>query len=118
MLIGYKLSPQSRQKLLERFPPKYPRVICDHITYQFGAPRDAPLPSEPEIVEVVGYINSDDGVEGLLVNIDGTVDRPDGNKYHITLSLNKDRRPVETNDFVDTADSIDPIAIDVKVYSE
>lgn len=118
MFIGYRLSPQSREALLEAFPPKYSRVICDHITYQFGAPNDSVLPAAPESVEVFGYIDSEDGIEGFTVSIDGETVRPDGSKYHITHSINPDRRPVETNDFVDEAERIDEIPLDVKVYTE
>lgn len=118
MLIGYKLSPQSRAKLLEAFPPQYAKVRCDHITYKFGVPKDAELPEQPKVVEVVGYIVDETGLEGFLVSIDGNTVRPDGSKYHITLSLDQDRKSVETNDFVDEAVAIDAIPINVIVYSE
>lgn len=83
----YVLSQQSRAALAALFEPKYSKFIGHHITYQFGVAEDAPLPPTPKSVKVIGYIDSSDGLEALVVNIDGTTDRLDGSTYHITWSL-------------------------------
>lgn len=113
MFTGYLLSESSRQRLLSSFPPRYERFIGEHITEQFGVSKDTPPPALPTEVKVVGHIDSGDGVEGLLVSVDGRTDRPDGSKYHITWSLSTNRKPAETNKYVDTATPVEPIAIDV-----
>jgi hypothetical protein len=43
---------------------------------------------------------ADDGrsLQCLVVEIDGTTDRPDGSTYHITWSLGPRRRAKESND--------------------
>jgi len=38
------------------------------------------------------------GVECLVVELDGTTDRPDGSTYHITWSLGPGRKARESND--------------------
>ena len=60
---------------------------------------DAPLPQESE-GEVVGRVDDGEGVEAMVVQIDGSADRPDGGKYHITWSLGPGRKPVESNDVI------------------
>jgi hypothetical protein len=39
-------------------------------------------------------------VEAMVVQIDGTTDRPDGSTYHITWSLAEGREAVESNDVI------------------
>lgn len=113
MFTGYELTEQSRNMLLSAFKPAYSRVIAHHITYEYGVSKDALPPEMPKICEVVGYIK-ENGVEGLLISIDGSVKRPDGSKYHITWSLDTGHKPVETNNYVDNATPINPpIKIDV-----
>lgn len=114
MYTGYLLSETSRIELLEKFPPKYKRVIAHHITEAFGVPADIEPPNIPDSVKVTGYIDSGDGVEGLLVSVNGSNVRPDGSKYHITWSLDEGRKPVETNIYVDKAKPVKPIEISVK----
>ena len=113
MFTGYELTKASRDKILKKFPPKYEKTICHHITEKFGVAKDAPAPKMPKSVSIVGYIDSGDGVEGLLVEIDGTSDRSSGSKYHITLSIDNDRKPVETNKYVNSAKIITPFEIKV-----
>ena len=36
-VIGWKLPLNQRSALLERFPPRYEKLIADHVTLQFGA---------------------------------------------------------------------------------
>lgn len=83
---AYLLSDESKNLLLQRFIPKYPKIIAHHITVEHGIPNDS-APPETASLKVVGYADSGDGIEALVVSVDGTYDRPDGNIYHITWSL-------------------------------
>ena len=114
MYTGYLLTDQTRSKLLAQFPPKYERVVGHHITEKFGVGPEVPAPDMPSSVMVVGYIDSGDGVEGLLVAVNGSTNRKDGSKYHITWSLANGRKPVETNNYVNDAVDVEPIAIAVE----
>ena len=96
-VIGWKLSDEERERLLELFPPRYERTIADHVTLRVGAARDAPLPPE-DSAEVVGRADDGDSLECLVVAIGGTTDRPDGSTYHITWSLGPGRKAKESND--------------------
>lgn len=111
MFIGYELSPSTRNMLIELFPPKYERVICHHITEKYGVTKDHAVPEKPEKIQIVGYIDSGDGIEGFIVAINDSVERPDGSKYHITHSISDNRKPVDTNKYTDKAEQIDPINI-------
>lgn len=94
---AYNLTETSREQLLRAFPPQFQRVVAHHATYQFGVPSDGPLPPEPQSATIVGYA-SDEAIEALVVEIDGSTKRPDGQIYHITLSLEPERRrPVDSN---------------------
>lgn len=115
MYTAYKLTEKARKTLYLLFPPTYPDFIGHHITERFGVPEGTSAPKVPKLVEVVGYINNGDGIEGFLVEVNGSSDRPSGGKYHITWSINRDKgyKPVNTNDYVDQAKPIHPIRIDV-----
>jgi hypothetical protein len=94
MVLGWKLPPQEREKLLERFPPKYENVVADHVTLRVGA---GSLPDKPD-ARIVGRADDGESLECLVVELDGTTDRPDGSTYHITWSLGPGRRAIESND--------------------
>jgi hypothetical protein len=91
---GWKLPSDERERLLRRFPPKYEYVIADHVTLWIG---DGRLPAKPD-ARIVGRADDGDSLECLVVELDGTTDRPDGSTYHITWSLGLGRKAVESND--------------------
>ena len=92
-VTGWKLAKEDRERLLARFPPKYDEVVADHVTLKIGGTQ---LPPTPE-AKVVGRAE-DESLECLVVELDGTTDRPDGSTYHITWSLGPGREAVESND--------------------
>jgi hypothetical protein len=47
---------------------------------------------------VIGRADDGTSLECLVVEIDGTTDRPDGSTYHITWSLGLGRRARESNE--------------------
>lgn len=113
MYTAYVLDGKSRRELVKRFPPKYPELIGHHATVKFGVPKDAPKP-RPAKLEVVGYADDGEGLEALVVAVNGKVHRPDGSLYHITWSLDrsKGRKPVQSNTLVQAGyDPIDSIPI-------
>ncbi len=96
-VIGWKLPPDERDRLLQRLNPKYDNVVADHVTLKAGAGADTPLPEE-DCATVVGRSDDGDSLECLVVEIGGTTDRPDGSTYHITWSLGPGRKARESND--------------------
>ena len=96
-VTGWKLLPDERSALLERFPPRYENVIAHHVTLRVGATPETPLPRKAE-ARIVGRADDGDSLECLVVELDGTTDRPDGSTYHITWSLGPGRRARESND--------------------
>ncbi len=101
--------------LLERFPPKYENVIADHITLRTGATSSTPLPRKPR-ARVVGRADDGRSLECLVVELDGTSDRPDGSTYHITWSLGPTRRAKESNDLLrDRGWEPLPVPIDIEL---
>ena len=97
-VTGWKLPQVERDLLLQRFPPRYDEVVANHVTLVVGATPDTPLPREVGKADVIGRADDGAGVECLVVEIDGTTDRPDGSTYHITWSLGAGRRARESND--------------------
>jgi len=97
-VIGWKVDRAQREALLERFPPRYPDGIADHVTLRTDA-GDQPLPP-PVDAAIVGKADDNQGVECMVVAIEGTSDRPDGSTFHITWSLDKakGRRARESNE--------------------
>jgi hypothetical protein len=96
-VTGWKLPGEERERLLERFPPKYGKVIADHVTLRTGATPETPLPRKPES-RIVGRADDGNSLECLVLELDGTTDRPDGSTYHITWSLGPARKASESND--------------------
>lgn len=96
-VTGWKLPSDEREALLGRFPPRYENVIADHLTLRSGATAATPLPRKPE-ARIVGRADDGDSLECLVVELDGTCDRPDGSIYHITWSLGPGREARESND--------------------
>jgi len=97
-ISGWKLDGRQRDALLERFPPAYAEVICDHVTLKFGrGPRFDPTDIQAEII---GFANDRQGVQAAVVEIGGSSTRPDGGVYHITWSLGPGRMARESNDVI------------------
>jgi hypothetical protein len=95
---GWKLPEVERELLLQRFPPKYENVVANHVTLRTGVTSETPLPEKPSRSKVVGRADDGHGLECLVVELNGTTDRPDGSTYHITWSLGAGRRARESND--------------------
>jgi pyrimidine deaminase RibD-like protein len=87
--------------LLRQFVPKNPEVVCHHVTVDFRARTGSVLPDAVTHAEVVGYAY-EDGLEALIVSVNGSTDRPDGGTFHVTLSLDrsKGKKPAHSNDLV------------------
>ena len=96
--LAYTLSANSRNDLLHHFKPKYPEVICEHVTYKFPAKSTDALPPVAHEAHVVGYAE-EPGLEALVVEINGSTKRPDGGTFHITLSLSRElkKKPMHSN---------------------
>jgi hypothetical protein len=98
-VIGWKVAPGERDALLRRFAPAYQQTVADHVTLRSRVHAQAALP--PATVGViVGRSDDGNGVEAMVVQIDGSTDRPDGGTYHITWSLAPGRNAVESNDAI------------------
>ena len=69
------------------------------MTLRVGATAQTPLPKKP-LAQIVGRADDDESLECLVVELDGTTDRPDGSTYHITWSLGPGRRAIESNDLL------------------
>jgi len=95
-VIGWTLDQEDRAELLERFPPRFAKVVAHHVTLATDAEqRDLP----PDVrAAIVGRTDDGAGVEAMVVTIDGETDRPDGSTFHITWSLGDGRRARESND--------------------
>jgi hypothetical protein len=97
-VTGWKLARDEREILLQRFPPRYENAVADHVTLRTGATPQTSLPRAPSTARIVGRGDDGSGVECMVVELDGTTDRPDGSTYHITWSLGPTRKARESND--------------------
>lgn len=99
-VIGWLVPSDERRRLLERFAPAYPRTVGDHVTYKAGVVEDAPPPPAPETAEVVGVADDGQGVQALVLRLNGSTERWDGGVWHITWSLGETRKARESNDVI------------------
>jgi hypothetical protein len=97
--VGWLLPPADRSELLELFPPAYDLVVADHVTS--SAPEGTAMP-DIRSARIVGIADDGKGVQALVVEINGTTDRPDGSTYHLTWSLDSatGRDAHESNDVI------------------
>ncbi len=86
--IGWLLDETDRDTVLARFTPAWPDVIAHHVT--LASKSTDPLPTATA-GEIVGHVNDGEGLQALVVAIEGSTDRPGGGTYHITWSLDKAR---------------------------
>ncbi|MBY8826330.1 hypothetical protein [Sphingomonas colocasiae] len=98
-ITGWKIEARERAALLAQFAPRYARTVADHVTLHFATGPETPLP-EARTGEVVGVADDGQGVQALVVRIDGTTDRGDGSHFHITWSLAEGRAARESNDVI------------------
>lgn len=102
---GYQalvLDSPSRDLLLKQIKPEFTDIIAHHITVQFPATSQDPLPPQPKQIKVIGVASDHKGVQAAIVELDGTSQRPDGKIYHITISIDKSQgaKPVHSNDVI------------------
>jgi len=95
-VIGWTLDESDRAELLKQHPPRYAKVVAHHVTLATDA-EDRDLPP-PVRAAIVGRADDGQGVEAMVVSIDGETKRTDGSTFHITWSLGDGRRARESND--------------------
>jgi len=100
MVIGWKIEPECRERLLELVPPRYDRTVADHVTRRPFHENNAQPPPAIANARIVGRADDGAGVETLVVALDGTTMRPDGGTGHITWSLAEGRTAREANDLL------------------
>jgi hypothetical protein len=99
MVIGWKLDRAQRDALLARFRPRYAKAIADHVTLKANVAASTPLPPQAGC-RIVGRADDGEGVEAMVVEIDGSSARPGGGTFHITWSLAEGRKAKESNDVI------------------
>ena len=92
-VTGWKLDRGEREQLLADHPSRYAEAVADHVTLNAAG---GSLPPEVKAL-IVGRTDDGEGVEAMVVTIDGDTDRPDGSTFHITWSLRTGREAVESN---------------------
>jgi hypothetical protein len=96
-VAGWRIDRGEREALLRRFPPRYPNVVADHVTY--GRVPLAEVPTHGR-AELIGRADDGAGVEAMVVTLGGSSERPTGGTYHVTWSLGPGREAVESNDVI------------------
>lgn len=88
--VCYEIDKESKAMLMKMFPPKYPEEKYDHITVCMGGLYAIP-PKPAKKVEVVGIADDGNGIEVLIVKINGSPTRNDGKSWHITASYDSSK---------------------------
>ena len=85
-----------REGLIEYFPPRYPKIVADHVTLRHGTDSCTPLPTACR-GEIIAEVDDGAGVQAFVVFIEGTTERGDGSHFHATWSLGVGRQAKESN---------------------
>ena len=99
--MGWVIPEDDLQILKASYPPRYAPIAVPHCTLELGGSRGSRLPP-PRKGVVFGKIDNLDGVEALLLSIDGETVRPDGAVLHITSSLGPGRKPKDSHEAIRT----------------
>ena len=99
---GYLVN--NKQSLLDTLKtsgiePKHEKLIAEHITHKYPDKEKAPDASS---AEVYGYAHND-GVDALLMRVNGSTHRADGTPYHVTLSVAGGHKPAESGPMLQKA---------------
>ncbi len=116
--LGWFLSPEAREALLKRFPPKHPNVFAHHATFQFGPKPEhieqfAPHMGTISNANVTGYAEDDQG-QAVTLDIPNPI-TGSTQKMHVTLSTANDPvkgkaiAPVYSNKLLANAANIKPV---------
>ena len=99
MTIGWKLDEKCRQALLERFPPRYSEVVADRVSMLDTVDAEPPVPVLD--AKIVGHVDDGKGVEAMIVALYGSIDRYDGNAWHIPWSHAAGRDAEDSRKLID-----------------
>jgi hypothetical protein len=99
MVVGWKLDARQREELLAKFPARYTRAVADHVTLKANVAASTPRPDTVR-ARIVGEADDGEGVQAMVVAIDGATERPGGGTFHITWSLAEGRKAKESNDVI------------------
>lgn len=86
MASGWTLEPACRARLLALFPPRYGQVLATCVTRSRDTGPGNRPPPDIFHARVVGHADDGDGLEALVVAIEGSTDRPDGGTWAIPWS--------------------------------
>lgn len=100
----------------QNIPPVNETFVFHHVTFRYPDANPAPTLETPP--RVVAWANHD-GVQALVVEVDGSVERPDGEIWHITYSLAPGRKAYESKAMLKTAEWVyldAPIVVEVEPF--
>lgn len=95
---AYVLKDSDRESLLKQFPPSHPRVIADHISAEALDSMDRVVDG-PATGKVIGYVDAE-GIQSLIVEVNGTHLTSKGTPFHITWSSDPGKRTGSTGALV------------------
>lgn len=113
---AFVLTEAARRAVLARVRPEFPDVIAHHVTHEYDVSPDNVRIPNVDRVRVIGVATDFAKVQALACEVNGRRLRPDGNPYHITLSIDRKEggKPVHSNIVVGRGfEPIDPFEVDV-----
>ena len=87
--LAFNIDASTREKLLGHIPAAYLKTVADHITIQLTKKPEV-LPAA-QTIDILGIADDGNGLQALVVAVDGQRLRPDGKPYHITWSLDPEK---------------------------
>ena len=97
--LSYKLTPEAKQKVMEKFPAKYPCVKYDHITIQL-CEKNEKIPNSADSVKIFGMADDGQGLQVFLVKVNDSFIRPSDHLFwHMTASFDPKKLAPKEFDF-------------------
>ncbi len=111
--IAAQVSSKTRELLLRHVPPNLAQVFCQNITYAYDVTSDAQYPQSPVTATITG-VHRTAQHEALICTVNGQAFRPDGKRFHITLSTSPGVKPAEAGNNIDD-DRIERLSTPIEI---
>lgn len=105
---GWSPDESARKMLSDKFPPKYERRAV-HVTARFGAAAHREPSNADAVAHIIGHVDDGQGMQALALRLNGEERRPDGKRWHMTLSTADNVKATTAADVLERGfDKVDP----------
>lgn len=102
MYYAFSISSELRERILATYPAIFEEVICEHCTLVFTPFNNTEYETNTPYTIKITQGLSNECIQCVTCTIDDKSNRPNGGKFHITVSLDRTKgaKPVMSNNLI------------------